>query len=71
LALSHGQIGKAIQFNPFAVVLAAAVASWSAMAGILGRLPTPAISKPCQNLAWTVLGFALLGNWIYVISAGG
>ncbi len=70
-AFGKGQIGRAIAYNPLATLLGIVVTGWSVMVATAGRLPSFHLTKPGQNLAWVLFVFALIGNWIYVIAAGG
>lgn len=70
-ALAHGQIVKAIQFNPFATALGVFITGWSLWVSFSGKLPIFSVSRPWRTLGWTLFGVALAGNWIYVIAVGG
>ncbi len=70
-AFAHGKIGQSAALNPLAASLGIAVSGWSVLTGVFGRIPELRLGKSAQKLAWIAFGFALLGNWIYVIAAGG
>ena len=70
-AFAHGKIGQAMAFNPLAATLGLVVSGWSILTGVFGRVPELRLGKSARKLAWIAAGFALLGNWIYVIAAGG
>ncbi len=71
-ALADGDFGQAIRFNPLATLLLASLLVMAAIASAIGRLPTiTQMSRPWRSLCWCLLVVALLGNWAYVIAAGG
>ena len=70
-AFAHGHLGQAIAQNPLATLFGVTVAGWSLLLTVTGRIPTLKLGESWQSLAWVIFGFVLLGNWIYVIAAGG
>lgn len=71
-ALAHGDLGRALQFNPLATVFLASILLGSTVAAVFGRLPNVSrMPRPWTTLGWCLLAVSLLGNWAYVIAAGG
>jgi hypothetical protein len=71
-ALAHGDIGRALFFNPMATLLVIGLLAGSILGAATGKVPfLHGISRPWSLLLWCLLAAALLGNWAYVIRAGG
>jgi hypothetical protein len=71
-ALAHGDAAGAVQFNPLGTLLVASCLGLAVSALITGRIPAlREIARPWQVFLWCLLLAAVLGNWAYVIQAGG
>lgn len=71
LALAHGDLGMALCYNPLATAFLAVLGSYLILLSVTGKRCDFHLSRPETVLFWTLLAFALLGNWIYVIREGG
>jgi hypothetical protein len=71
-ALAHGDPGRAILFNPLGTLLVSGGLALAVCAAVTGRIPfLRDLPPPWRILLWCLLGVAALGNWAYVIRAGG
>lgn len=72
LALAHGAPGRAFFLNPLATLLIGTTLLAAAWAAVRGEIPTlRPIPRPWAILLWILGALTLLGNWAYVIAAGG
>lgn len=72
MALANGDILQALRFNPLATLSVTTVLAGALTALLTGRLPiVSSLPRPWITLGWCLLAVALLGNWAYVIAAGG
>ena len=72
LALADGDILRALRFNPLVTLLVASVIAGALTAVLTGRFPIVSeVPRPWSILGWSLLAVALIGNWAYVIAAGG
>jgi hypothetical protein len=71
-ALAQGAPGRALAFNPLATLLIGSLLISATLAVVRGEVPTlRSVSRPWATLLWCLGAAALLGNWAYVIAAGG
>ncbi len=71
LCLSQGQIGRAFWFNPLLSLVGLGLLGIMISVVSTGWWPELECKGPGQKLAIVVFVAVLLGNWIYVIAAGG
>lgn len=71
IALAQGKVGQAFAFNPLATLFFLVVGFLLLAIAITGRIPDFTWDPAWKKLGIVTLIFALLGNWIYVIAAGG
>jgi len=63
---------SALRFNPLATLFVGSIVIGSLTAALTGHFPIASnLSPPWTIFGWCLLAVALIGNWAYVIAAGG
>ncbi|MEM0968425.1 MAG: hypothetical protein AAGJ31_03670, partial [Verrucomicrobiota bacterium] len=70
-ALGEGDLRRALAFNPAGTIFLLIGGGLVVLNAVTGLRPDFRMNRPERRLAWCLLIAALLGNWIYVIRAGG
>ncbi len=71
MAIADGNVPGAFRYNPLASVFVLSLVGLVLMVGVGGKWPDARWDPAWTKLGIVILVLALLGNWIYVIVAGG
>lgn len=71
MAIADGNLPGAFRYNPLASVFVLSVLGLVLMVGVGGKWPDTQWDPVWMKLGIVILVLALLGNWAYVIVAGG
>ena len=71
LAFTHGRLDQSLAYNPLLAIGAVLCTLWAFSASILGWQLKFNPGPEGGRLVIIVVVFLIIGNWIYVIAAGG